>query len=216
MTRTNITALGWVATILVLGGWSAMDSAGGSSAKRVDMTIQIDGKRDRAEVVQNSDGSFQFVIQRFDGSIERLSPDQFAAQLHGERAPGGGWLGVLFNISTPIGIVWVSLGLLGQLLFTARMLVQWLTSERHRRSIVPPAFWWLSLIGASMLLAYFIWRRDVVGVIGQAFGWIVYVRNIHLIYFGRGRVTAATDPAPQPELTTPMFTVLESPRGPVA
>jgi len=163
----------------------------------IDLTIQVGGSRDRAEVVQAPDGSYQFIIQHFDGSIERLSPDQFAARLHGDRS-GGGWLGILFNISTPMGILWVSLGLLGQALFTARMLIQWFTSEKHRRSIVPPAFWWLSLVGASMLMAYFIWRRDLVGVIGQSLGWIVYVRNIHLIYFGRGRVIAAIDPAPQP------------------
>ncbi len=76
----------------------------------------------------------------------------------------------------------VGLGFLGQMLFTARMLVQWLASEKSKRSVVPPAFWWLSLIGASMLIAYFIWRKDVVGVLGQGFGWIIYIRNLALIY----------------------------------
>jgi lipid-A-disaccharide synthase-like uncharacterized protein len=62
------------------------------------------------------------------------------------------------------------------------MLLQWLVSERTRRSVVPVGFWWLSLVGASMLLVYFIWRRDIVGVLGQCAGWVVYGRNLWLIH----------------------------------
>ncbi|MCY2958467.1 MAG: lipid-A-disaccharide synthase N-terminal domain-containing protein [Planctomycetota bacterium] len=88
----------------------------------------------------------------------------------------------LLNITSPAGIVWVTLGFLGQLLFTGRMLVQWLISEQSRRSVIPTAFWWMSLAGASMLLAYFLWRRDPIGVLGQATGWFIYVRNLWMIY----------------------------------
>ncbi|MEL7237889.1 MAG: lipid-A-disaccharide synthase N-terminal domain-containing protein [Planctomycetota bacterium] len=78
--------------------------------------------------------------------------------------------------------MWISVGLLGQVLFTGRMLVQWIVSEKAKRSTVPPVFWWMSLIGASMLLSYFIWRRDIVGVLGQAAGWGIYLRNLWMIY----------------------------------
>ena len=61
------------------------------------------------------------------------------------------------------------------------MLVQWLTSEKSKRSVVPVSFWWMSLVGATMLLVYFIWRRDIVGILGQATGWIIYIRNLVLI-----------------------------------
>ena len=88
----------------------------------------------------------------------------------------------LLNISTPYGIAWVVLGLLGQVLFTGRMVVQWLVSEKEKQSVVPPAFWWMSLIGASMLLTYFIWRKDIVGFLGQGTGWLIYLRNLWLIY----------------------------------
>ncbi len=88
----------------------------------------------------------------------------------------------LLNISTPFGIAWVSLGLLGQVLFTGRMIVQWLASEKMKQSVVPPAFWWMSLIGASMLITYFIWRKDIVGFLGQGTGWLIYGRNLWLIY----------------------------------
>ncbi|MGD8441818.1 MAG: lipid-A-disaccharide synthase N-terminal domain-containing protein [Holophagae bacterium] len=81
-----------------------------------------------------------------------------------------------------MGIAWVVLGLLGQVVFAGRMIVQWLISERSRRSVVPVAFWWMSLAGASMLLVYFLWRRDIVGVLGQCTGWIIYLRNLVLIY----------------------------------
>jgi lipid-A-disaccharide synthase-like uncharacterized protein len=77
--------------------------------------------------------------------------------------------------------VWLAIGFLGQLLFAARFLVQWIASERRRESVVPIAFWYLSLAGAAILLAYAIWRRDPVFVLGQAFGFVVYTRNLALI-----------------------------------
>jgi lipid-A-disaccharide synthase-like uncharacterized protein len=100
---------------------------------------------------------------------------------------------VLLNVSSPAGFVWVTLGFLGQLLFTGRMLVQWFVSEREKRSVVPTAFWWMSLIGATMLLVYFVWRKEPIGVLGQATGWFVYVRNLLMIH--RQRAATATTPA---------------------
>jgi lipid-A-disaccharide synthase-like uncharacterized protein len=76
---------------------------------------------------------------------------------------------------------WLAVGFAGQLLFTSRFLVQWITSERRGQSVVPVAFWWLSLGGAALLLAYAIYRRDPVFILGQAFGFVVYVRNLALI-----------------------------------
>ncbi len=115
-----------------------------------------------------------------------LSPEAFVTELHrrreGRRDTGG--LYAIFNITSWTGLVWVGLGLFAQMLFTARMIVQWLASERVRASVVPESFWWLSLIGATMLLLYFTWRVDVVGIIGQSTGWGIYVRNLWLIHFG--------------------------------
>lgn len=76
---------------------------------------------------------------------------------------------------------WIVVGFLGQALFTARFLVQWIASERSGRSTVPDAFWWLSLSGGAVLLAYAIWRRDPVFILGQGLGLAVYLRNIVLI-----------------------------------
>lgn len=77
--------------------------------------------------------------------------------------------------------LWLALGILGQALFSARFLVQWLASEARRTSVVPVAFWWLSLAGGSALLAYAIWRRDPVFMVGQGFGLLVYLRNLTLL-----------------------------------
>jgi lipid-A-disaccharide synthase-like uncharacterized protein len=76
---------------------------------------------------------------------------------------------------------WLLLGLLGQAAFSARFLVQWLASERRRESVVPVTFWWLSLAGGALLLAYALHRRDPVFVLGQSAGLVVYLRNLALI-----------------------------------
>ncbi len=82
---------------------------------------------------------------------------------------------------------WLIIGLAGQVAFGARFLVQWVISERRRRSVIPDTFWYFSLGGGIILLAYAIHRRDPVFIIGQAFGAVVYVRNIMLIQGARRR-----------------------------
>jgi lipid-A-disaccharide synthase-like uncharacterized protein len=78
--------------------------------------------------------------------------------------------------------MWVILGLIGQGIFAARFLVQWIASEKKKESHIPLVFWYLSLGGAMILLAYAIYRRDPVFILGQATGFIVYIRNLMLIY----------------------------------
>lgn len=87
----------------------------------------------------------------------------------------------LFKISSWDKLLWVAAGLAGQGAFFLRMLVQWIVSEKERRSIVPPIFWWFSLLGAVLLTTYFAWRQDIVGILGQSPGLIVYTRNLRLI-----------------------------------
>lgn len=80
---------------------------------------------------------------------------------------------------------WVLLGFAGQALFSARFIVQWLYSERQRRSVIPLAFWYLSLGGGVLLLAYALHRRDPVFIVGQSAGLFVYLRNLLLLRRGR-------------------------------
>lgn len=93
----------------------------------------------------------------------------------------------LFNITSWGSLAWVAVGLGGQVLFAGRTLVQWFISEKERKSVVPIAFWWMSLTGGAALFAYFAWRQDVVGVLGQCSGVVIYARNIRLIYKHRRR-----------------------------
>jgi lipid-A-disaccharide synthase-like uncharacterized protein len=77
--------------------------------------------------------------------------------------------------------VWLAVGLLGQAFFSARFLVQWIASERRKRSVVPRAFWYFSIGGGLTLLAYAIYRRDPVFILGQGAGLFVYARNLWFI-----------------------------------
>ena len=81
-----------------------------------------------------------------------------------------------------IGTVWLVLGMGGQLAFASRFLLQWIVSERRGESVIPMAFWYLSLGGSAILLAYAIHRRDPVFIVGQSFGSVVYIRNLMLIH----------------------------------
>lgn len=78
--------------------------------------------------------------------------------------------------------LWLGIGFSAQALFSARFLVQWIASERVGRSVVPISFWFLSLFGGALLLAYAVWRRDPVFILGQGTGLIIYGRNLYLIY----------------------------------
>lgn len=79
---------------------------------------------------------------------------------------------------------WLLVGFVGQALFASRFILQWLASERARRSVVPTAFWYLSLAGSTVLLAYAVHRADPVFIVGQASGLGIYLRNLHLIRNG--------------------------------
>jgi lipid-A-disaccharide synthase-like uncharacterized protein len=76
---------------------------------------------------------------------------------------------------------WLILGLAGQALFSMRFLIQWIYSEKHKKSVIPTAFWYFSLAGGLTLLSYAILRQDPVFIIGQGMGLFVYIRNLMLI-----------------------------------
>ena len=83
-----------------------------------------------------------------------------------------------FPEMTPLDLIWTSIGLGGQLLFSARFLYQWLMSERAGRSVVPEAFWYFSFAGGLTLLAYAVYKHDPVFILGQGMGIVIYGRNI--------------------------------------
>lgn len=81
--------------------------------------------------------------------------------------------------------VWLLVGFLAQASFSARFLLQWVLSERARRSLLPVHFWYFSLIGCVLLLAYAIHRRDPVITVGQVIGLVIYLRNLQYIHLER-------------------------------
>ncbi|MBS0191117.1 MAG: lipid-A-disaccharide synthase N-terminal domain-containing protein [Planctomycetes bacterium] len=91
------------------------------------------------------------------------------------------------NITGWYSLVWIAIGFGGQLLFSGRMFLQWLVSERHKVSVITPSFWWFSLLGGICLFSYFAWRQDIVGVLGQSSGIVIYARNLRLIAKQRRR-----------------------------
>ncbi len=142
----------------------------------------------------------QAVARTIDGETYICYPaDSVPRQLRPLDEALPAWMRVL-NIDTRGQAVWVLIGVLGQLAYFGRMGVQWAISEKRGESTVPPIFWWLSLSGASLLLLYGIWRQDIVWIMGQSFGWIVYTRNLMLLKKSKARqATPLVDPAPEPE-----------------
>lgn len=82
-------------------------------------------------------------------------------------------------------VFWLSLGFVGQALFSARFIVQWLQSEKVKRSVFPIAFWYFSVAGGVTLLVYAIHRQDPVFIVGQGAGLLIYLRNLYFILYER-------------------------------
>jgi lipid-A-disaccharide synthase-like uncharacterized protein len=76
---------------------------------------------------------------------------------------------------------WAVLGFMAQAMFSARFVVQWIASERARRSIIPTAFWWFSIAGGALLFIYSLHRKDPVFIAGQGAGLFIYARNIMFV-----------------------------------
>ncbi len=78
--------------------------------------------------------------------------------------------------------IWVAVGFVGQVIFGLRFIVQWIATERRKRSVVPVAFWYLSLVGSVILLSYAIYRLDPVFIAGFSLNMIIYLRNLYFIH----------------------------------
>jgi len=79
-------------------------------------------------------------------------------------------------------IIWLTVGFAGQALFASRFLIQWIKSEKQKKSIIPIEFWYCSIFGGLTLLAYAIYKQDPVFIAGQSLGMFVYSRNLYFIY----------------------------------
>jgi lipid-A-disaccharide synthase-like uncharacterized protein len=88
--------------------------------------------------------------------------------------------------------VWATTALVGQIIFGARFIIQWIVSEYKKKSHVPTSFWFISLVGSIILLAYSIHIKNPIFMLGFSLNTLIYIRNLHLIYkhAEKGVVTA--------------------------
>jgi lipid-A-disaccharide synthase-like uncharacterized protein len=160
-----------------------METRPGAQTRR----ILVAGSRGVLEAAPDGAGAPTFRVLFRDGWASPAMTGEELRRVFGERvyqaATGGGenWLFRALNINSWGSLLWIAVGLGGQAAFAGRMLLQWAVSEHRRQSVVPVHFWWLSLVGGVALFAYFGWRQDLVGVLGQSTGVVVYARNIRLI-----------------------------------
>jgi lipid-A-disaccharide synthase-like uncharacterized protein len=186
--------------LIFVGMWLVLQPT--LSKADYDYLIRIGAVELRAERTENG---YRFVEpSSLASSTDELSADEFMGLIDRQREE---WesrpafertlLG-FFNITSWFNFAWVAVGLGGQIAFFGRMMIQWVTSEKKRESVVPELFWWLSLIGGVCLFTYFVWRVDFVGVLGQSTGVVIYARNLRLIQKQRrrnARAAASPDPA---------------------
>lgn len=86
--------------------------------------------------------------------------------------------------------IWLAVGFLGQALFSARFLLQWLKSEKEKKSVFPIAFWYFSIAGGVTLLAYAVYRKDPVFILGQLSGLLIYFRNLYFVMYEHRNLNA--------------------------
>jgi lipid-A-disaccharide synthase-like uncharacterized protein len=169
--------------LVLLGMWLVLQPT--LSSERYDYELLVGSVEVR--VVREDPDSFRFVAPErlarlgvLDDAAYRETIDREIEAWNGRPASERYLLG-FFNITSWVNFTWVAVGLLGQGAFFGRMMIQWVVSEKSRQSQVPELFWWLSFIGGLSLFTYFVWRTDVVGVLGQSTGVVIYARNLRLI-----------------------------------
>jgi len=169
--------------LIFVGMWLVLMPA--LSRESYDIEIRVGSKEIKLKVTE---GGYEFVAPPelaklgdvSSGEKDRIIREQvqaWDARPALERRVMG-----FFNISKWTNFAWVAVGLIGQGAFFGRMFVQWIVSEKSRKSQVPEIFWWFSLLGGLFLFAYFVWLVDVVGVLGQSTGIVIYARNLRLIH----------------------------------
>lgn len=193
--------------VLALGVWIGFGPASKPTLPlkpgALTQEVRIGDERGVLEAVPLPGGDYEFRIL-LRNSVSPTFDRAEATRRFGSRvvnttiAPRTNWLFRKVNITSWVGVVWLSIGLLGQVAFSGRMIMQWIASERRRQSIITESFWWFSLGGSLLLFAYFVWRQEPIGMLGQASGIVVYARNLRLIYKHKRRTARAAVPQAMP------------------
>jgi lipid-A-disaccharide synthase-like uncharacterized protein len=207
-----------MAVVLGLGLWIAFGPASrphlDTRGSAIKTPIRVGDERGILELTETAEGAPTFRLLMRDQPASRDFTEHEVEEIFGTRvrdealAERSNLIFSWLNITSWVGVVWLSIGLLGQLAFSGRMVLQWITSERRRQSVITESFWWFSLIGSVLLFSYFVWRQEPIGLLGQATGIVVYTRNLRLIYKQRRRDarhnggSVMADPTPEPSLET--------------
>jgi lipid-A-disaccharide synthase-like uncharacterized protein len=200
--------------VLGLGIWLAVGPASGPSlpVQAGATTLKVRAGDTRGVVEVSGDGAAaRFRVLWQDKSVSPSMTSEefqryFGSRVYRQAVRGQrNWAFRVLNITSWTNLVWIGIGLGGQLAFSGRMVLQWLVSERRRESVITESFWWFSLMGGLALFAYFVWRQDPVGILGQASGIVIYARNLRLIgkqkrRTARAAAEALREPSPEPTL----------------
>lgn len=186
--------------LVFLGMWLVLQPA--LARSETDLTISVGAIEIMLDRSESDDGTLEYTVisptrlqsdhkygpVELDAFIQK-QVDEWNARPAFERHLLG-----FFNITTWGTFGWVMIGLVGQGAFFGRMFVQWIISERSRVSTVPEIFWWFSFIGGVCLFTYFVWRVDIVGVMGQSTGIVIYARNLRLLHKEKCRQEPSAQP----------------------
>lgn len=199
--------------LFLLGLWLVSDPMGPKDLRpnAESYNFRVGNERGTLELVRQPEPSFRILLRN--GFRSEVLSESQAKAAYGDKAisdilqRGNNALFRFLNITSWGSLVWITIGFAGQGAFFGRMALQWVVSEREKKSVIPASFWWLSLVGGVALFAYFTWRQDIVGVLGQTSGVVIYARNIRLIHKQRRRAerqaardaAASAEPAPLPE-----------------
>ncbi|MGH7133404.1 MAG: lipid-A-disaccharide synthase N-terminal domain-containing protein [Phycisphaerales bacterium] len=203
--------------LLLLGVWVAYDPGPNTQLPNTEVVkFTIGSAKGYLEQQADPSGSPTYRVLYRSGDIQpasgRFTKQQLIATF-GEKPfeemthHAGNRFFQKLNVTSWGGVAWVVFGFAGQAAFSGRWLVQWFVSEKKKTSVVPISFWWLSLVGGVILFAYFAWRADLVAILGQTSGVVIYARNIRLRYKQDRREAAARaasqlEPKPNPQPAT--------------
>lgn len=88
--------------------------------------------------------------------------------------------------------IWAAIALVGQVVFGGRFIVQWIASERAKQSCIPPIFWWMSVVGSTIMFAYSVHLENPILMIGFSINTLIYMRNLHLLRGASARTSEQT------------------------
>ncbi|MDF1738195.1 MAG: lipid-A-disaccharide synthase N-terminal domain-containing protein [Verrucomicrobiales bacterium] len=182
-TRTQVLIVATLSLILPFLGWIGLVKLGhlGTPGQPIAPPFNLSDRISTIEVNTSEEGERTARFHGWKPGAPELTGDAFLEEIE-RRREALPWIYSFLDVTSVTGVLWVAFGFAGQAVFMGRMVAQWRASEKAKSSVVPPVFWWLSLLGSSMLMVYFLWRKEIVGFLGQSTGWFIYIRNLWFIY----------------------------------